>query len=142
MSVLWLNSDRLIREIEQAPEAIGEAIADELEKAGDEIKDKAKAKAPVLTGELKESIKCRTTRKGAKSSVRIFADYPKTEKFRKSKTRKQAAGSRAYYAFAVEYGTKRAKAQPFLMPAAEEVGNKLPERLEKVLSATLDRVVK
>lgn len=174
-SVRWLNSDRLIREIEKAPEAIGEAIADELERAGNEIQRKAKENlernGSVQTGALRDSIKVKPTRNGARTSVRVVADIPKggktyaaddyrtyTRKGRgkarkgageKTRQLRHKAGEQRYYAFAVEYGfkhkarggMKHVAARPFLMPAAREVGNKLPDRLDKVMGAVLDRVV-
>lgn len=137
MSVKFIDSDKLLKSFKELPEKMNTALGDELEKIGEEIRDEAKRLAPVRTGALRESIKKKVWRRSGQTTVKVLADYPKTGKFRKTKTRKQVAGSKEYYAFAVEYGTKHVKAQPFLMPAAR----KAEDGLEKRVSSSMDVVL-
>ena len=110
------------------------------------IAEDIKARAPIGTreprkgagvGRLKDSIKVRKIvgNKGAKLSIKIEADYPRNAGRRKNKTRKQAAGSKEYYAFAVEYGTRKMEAQPFMAPAlaakAQQVYDKMRSAMEE-----------
>jgi HK97 gp10 family phage protein len=100
-----------------------------LQEGAEMVAEDARGRAPVGTreprkgagvGRLKMSIKAKKVsgRKGAaKLGVRVIADYPNNASTHKSKTKKQAAGGKEYYAFAVEYGTKKMPAQPFMAPA-------------------------
>ena len=139
MSVKVIGSDKLLKAFAELPEKMNKALGDELEKTGEEIRDEAKRLAPVRTGALRESIKKRVWRRNGRTTVKVLADYPKTGKFRKTKTRKQAAGSREYYAFAVEYGTKHVEAQPFLMPAARKAEDGLERRVSSNMAIVLDK---
>lgn len=80
---------------------------------GSIVAEKARGRAPVRTGRLRESIFARQTGKGTLSVV---------------------AG--APYASFVEYGTRRMKARPFLRPAMAEVEGEI-ERLTQELVSRL-----
>ncbi|MDY2649153.1 MAG: HK97-gp10 family putative phage morphogenesis protein [Pyramidobacter porci] len=142
MSVKVIGSDKLLKGFKELPEKMNKALGDELEKTGEEIRDEAKRLAPVRTGALRESIKKRVWRRNGRTTVKVLADYPKTGRYRKAKTRKQAAGSREYYAFAVEYGTKHVEAQPFLMPAARKAENGLEQRVSSNMDIVLNKEFK
>lgn len=142
MSVKVIGSDKLLKGFKELPEKMNKALGDELEKTGEEIRDEAKRLAPVRTGALRESIKKRVWRRNGRTTVKVLADYPKTGRYRKAKTRKQAAGSREYYAFAVEYGTKHVEAQPFLMPAARKAEDGLEQRVSSNMDIVLNKEFK
>lgn len=142
MSVKVIGSDKLLKGFKELPEKMNKALGDELEKTGEEIRDEAKRLAPVRTGALRESIKKRVWRRNGRTTVKVLADYPKTGRYRKAKTRKQAAGSREYYAFAVEYGTKHVEAQPFLMLAARKAENGLEQRVSSNMDIVLNKEFK
>lgn len=142
MSVKIIGSDKLLKAFKELPEKMNKALGDELEKTGEEIRDEAKRLAPVRTGALRESIKKRVWRRNGRTTVKVLADYPKTGRYRKTKTRKQAAGSREYYAFAVEYGTKHVEAQPFLMPAARKAEDGLERRVSSNMDIVLNKEFK
>lgn len=142
MSVKFIGSDKLLKGFKELPEKMNKALGEELEKVGEEIRDEAKRLAPVRTGALRDSIKKRAYRRNGRTTVKVLADYPKTGKYRKTKTRKQAKGAKEYYAFAVEYGTKRMEAQPFLMPAARKAENGLEQRIGSSMELVLDRELK
>lgn len=97
-----------------------------LRTATDAVRDEAKRLAPVKTGALRDSIKARTWREDLSGVV--YADYPNTGRVTKSRTKKQRAGARVYYATVVEYGRRKANAddsekrpgaRPFLRPAVK-----------------------
>lgn len=142
MSVKVIGSDKLLKAFKELPEKMNKVLGDELEKTGEEIRDEAKRRAPVRTDALRESIKKKAWRRNGRTTVKVLADYPKTGRYRKAKTRKQAAGSREYYAFAVEYGTKHVEAQPFLMPAARKAENRLEQRVSSNMDIVLNKEFK
>lgn len=114
-----------------APEELRKKTFSVLEDRAEAIRADAAARAPVKTGALRRSIKKVVSEKTL--MAKVFADYPEGGMRNKSKTRKQAAGSRRYYAFAVEFGTKKAPAQPFLNPAARAGEAATNSALEAVL---------
>lgn len=108
----------------------------ELVKGGKVICEDAKKRAPVLTGDLKESIKVKEHEKDL--FVAVEADYPKTVKYRKGKgSRKSPEGGRVYYAFAMEFGTRKDPAQPFLGPALEANEDEVEERILDAIEEAL-----
>jgi HK97 gp10 family phage protein len=108
--------------------AVREKVFEELARGGERICEDAKKRVPVRTGDLKQSLKVRRYKKSL--AVAVEADYPKTAKYRKGKgSKKSPGGSRVYYAFAVEYGTRKDPAQPFLGPALEANEDAIEERL-------------
>lgn len=120
---------RVAEKLKKAGEgAVREKVFEELARGGERICEDAKKRVPVRTGELKQSLKVRRYKKSL--AVAVEADYPKTVKYRKGKgSKKSLSGSRIYYAFAVEYGTRKDPAQPFLGPALEANEDAIEERL-------------
>lgn len=106
-----------------------------LNKGADTARDEAKRRAPVLTGALRDSLKAKSSKK--KLEAYVFADYPKNGKRRKSDTKKQKAGQKDYYAFAVEYGTRHSPAQPFFNPAVDVATGKLDAEMEKMMKEAI-----
>lgn len=105
-------------------QGIQEKVKEGMKAGAELIAEDARSRAPIGTreprkgagtGRLKASIKVKMAKKGI--SAVVEADYPRNAGRRKNKTRKQAAGSKEYYAFAVEYGTRKMEAQPFMAPA-------------------------
>lgn len=116
-------------------------VFDAIKSGAEVVADDARARAPMGTreprkgagvGRLKASIKVTATKKRF-ISAKVEADYPRNAGTRKSKTRKQAAGSKEYYAFAVEYGTRKMAAQPFLAPALAAKGGQVFEKVERAM---------
>lgn len=67
------------------------------------------------TGALRDSLKVRQNRRSL--LAKVVATYPKTRKI-KGKRGLAAEDKKRYYAFAIEYGTKKRYQTPFLHPAA------------------------
>lgn len=86
--------------------AVGEIVEDAGPRASAEaIVDAARARVPVVTGELRDSIQV------TEAGVEVGADY----------------------GVFVEYGTSDTEAQPFLRPAADEIGTKPADLLAAAL---------
>jgi len=115
----------------EAPLKLREKTFKALEERAEAIRADAASRAPVRTGALRRSVKKMVSEKTL--TAKIFCDYPDTGGRNKRKTRKQTAGSRRYYAFAVEFGTKKAPAKPFLFPAARAGEAATNSALEAVL---------
>lgn len=124
-------------------ETLENKIKEAMKEGAEIIAADARSRAPVGTreprpgvgvGRLKASIKAGKVKggKGKRLGVRVEADYPKNAGTRKNKTAKQAAGSKEYYAFAIEYGTRKMPAQPFLAPA---LAAKAPDVFGKIQNA-------
>lgn len=120
-------------------EIIQEKVREAVKSGAEVVAEDARARAPMGTreprkgagvGRLKASIKVKMPKRGI--SAKVEADYPRNAGTRKSKTKKQKAGSKEYYAFAVEYGTRKMKAQPFMAPAAAA---KAPQVFDKMRRA-------
>jgi HK97 gp10 family phage protein len=95
------------------------------------IRDAAKRKAPVRTGNLQKNIVVKRLPKG---EATLTSEHIVTVRRGKLTKKQRAAGLvDAFYATFVEYGTARAAAQPFLRPAYDE--NK-----EKAVQAIKDRI--
>lgn len=117
MAVKAYGDRVVIEELRRLQDGVlADKIGGAVKQAAELIKDEAQKRVPERTGALKNSIKAKMT---AKLRGKVFCDYPNTGRLRKTKTKKQAAGSKEYYAFAVEYGTRHMKEQPFLKPAGE-----------------------
>ena len=89
-------------------------VADNLDKAGEWVAERARQLAPVRSGRLKKGIDYLVVAKGEEISAIIGV---KKE-------------SKAFYARFVEKGTKKTKAQPFLRPAVFD-NQKIIERIVK-----------
>lgn len=97
------------------------------------IRDAAKQKAPVRTGNLKKNIIVKRLPKGESS---LTSEHIVTVRKGKLTKKQQASGlNDAFYAQFVEYGTAKMPAQPFLRPAYDQ--NK-----EKAVQAIKDRISK
>lgn len=127
---------RKLRELEDG--VLREKVFGALQRGGEAVAEEARARVVVDTGRLKESIKVRGYPKTP--AVKVEADYPKNARLRKRKTRKQKAGSKEYYAMAVEYGTRHVPARPFLMPAGEAKARMITDEVEKALEEALHDV--
>ena len=115
----------------EAPLKLREKTFRALEERAESIRADAASRAPVRTGALRRSVKKMVSEKTL--TAKIFCDYPDTGGVNKRKTRKQVAGSKRYYAFAVEFGTKKTPAKPFLYPAARAGEAATNSALEAVL---------
>ena len=121
---------------EMADSELKEKVYAAMLKGGEIVAEEAKRRAPVDSGRLRDSIhvKEKKNKKAVKHvGVTVEADYPANAGTRKSKTSKQAAGSKEYYAFALEYGTRHMDARPFLNPALAEKADEVYALVNKAL---------
>ena len=130
------NDKKALRQLRELREGVlRDRVFEALEQGAQQVAEEAAFRAPKRTGALAKSIKMRANKKSM--TARVYADYPNTGRTRKTKTRKQKAGAREYYAMAMEYGTRRVKAQPFLMPAGEAKAKAVMEGIENAMEDAL-----
>ena len=97
-------------------EEIEKRAMDRLEKAGELVAERARAKVPVRTGKLKDTIRVRRLKGDPKQDVRVYAGN-------------RIKGG-AFYAHMVERGTKKMAAHPFLRPALNQSRNEIKNIVE------------
>lgn len=132
-----VGEDELIKSIRNlADERIRAEVGNALVEAANLVAEDAKGRVPVRMGALRESIRKRVSKK--KLFARVECDYPKgTGKYVRTKKHGEDRSREHYYAFAVEYGTRKDPEQPFLRPAKEAQEGAI---LEKV-GAALERAI-
>lgn len=123
--VIGLNEE--LERLRQAPERLRKKVLEVLEERAEAVRADAASRAPVRTGALRRSIRKQVSEKTL--VAKVYADYPETGEDSKKGRKK----GRKYYAFAVEYGTKRMAAKPFLYPAARAAEARTKTALEEVL---------
>lgn len=136
MTVRALGFAEFARELAQMNDEVREKVYPAIEETAEEILRDAKRRVPVDHGDLRDSLVVRGNKK--KLTARVEAGYPKTGRKVQKGSKKSAAGARVYYAYAVEYGTKHQKEQPFLIPAFENAEEFFVERTAKALEEVLN----
>lgn len=111
-------------------------------KAAFDVEREAKQNAPVDTGALKASIYVSTKGKSdyAKASADAKAIQPKAEIFPEEKAQEELEaiiGVGVDYGEAVEHGTTRQRAQPYMTPAVEKIRPQFEKAVEKVLESVV-----
>ena len=127
--------DRDVREaikfLEELPGKLDEtAHQDAMRAAARVVAAEAKQLVPVRTGNLRDSIRVRSSPKKYKPGALVIASGSKK------------AGTKGYHAKLVEYGTVKTKARPFLEPAARTTVAKQVKAAAKAAGKSFERVVK
>lgn len=117
------------------PGKIEDKVFDAITDGVNRIRGEAKRRVPVDTGRLRFSLQARSFRD--KMYGVVYADYPKNRALHKSTTKRQKAGTPDYYAMCVEYGTRRQKAQPFLIPAAKKLRPWITKQIKQVMEGAV-----
>lgn len=134
MPVSVYGDKEIIKELQNLKDGLlDEKLHDAIQVGTALIWAEARQRVPIDTGALKQSIKTKVK----KLTGTVYCDYPNTGRFRKTKTKKQAAGAKEYYAFAVEFGTKNMKEQPFLIPAAEARSPEIEQEMQKAMKEAI-----
>lgn len=113
-------------------EDMGDVAQDILEQASKEAAEivlaSAKQKVPVDTGKLRDSldIKLEKTRRESKKIWQVYS--------------KGVSKGGVRYGFAVEGGTYKMKAQPFLRPALDENKERIKDKIGEVIGARLEAI--
>ena len=100
-------------------ERIAAEVASAIEEAAALVEARAKELCPVRTGRLRDSIRAEVTE--------IAGDVLRAE-----------VGTDVPYAAAVEMGTRRSAAQPFLFPALEACGEDVRRLIETAVRRAMD----
>lgn len=106
-----IETEKFIAELEKLSNDVKEKVKRELVWAGVETQNRARVNCPVDTGTLRNSI-----------TYEPKGDFD------------VVVGAYTDYASYVEYGTRKMNAQPYLIPAFEEVSKELYTRLQQILS--------
>ena len=114
--------DVLAAEYDHLVNQVVRKVAFDLEKG-------AKARAPVLTGFLRSSIYVRTE---DSSDMALSGSGPSFPEVEAPGHNNALVAVGAEYGIYVEFGTHRASARPYLVPAAEAVRQPFQQALEKV----------
>lgn len=139
------DMDKLYKKFERLQrKELRDKTYERLRKLTDMVMEEAKRRAPVKTGALRDSIKARSWKKSRNTPNKmrgvVYADYPNTGRRTKRKTKKQAAGARVYYAFAIEYGTRHTPPRPFLRPALRSKAQFIKHEFDEMLKEALKNV--
>jgi HK97 gp10 family phage protein len=123
------------------PKLARKALRRAVGKVGDFWVNEAKSRAPVDTGDLRDSIakKVTTSKKGNDLSAKVSVGPMYNSKSRKPGDSSQ---NPATYALFVELGKKSKSATPFLRPMFDTTGDKAIEILADTLREDLDDVVR
>ena len=93
-----------------------------------EVRDEAKDRVPVDSGNLRSAIKAER-RRGTRGSIEASVNV----------TSGEAAKRDGWYWRFVEFGTRLKGARPFLLPASESVAARLDDLLSQLFVARYDR---
>ncbi len=108
-----------------------------------EIRDAAKARVGVDTGNLKKSIRTYRRKAASRSQVyfAVWAGGTVLDKKRKGRYRSKANPDRAdvYYAHYHEYGTSRSRANPFMRSALNEASEQAIDAIASVIKQDFTR---
>jgi len=110
MSVEIIGGDRIKAKLLRVEGGMDANVRAALDKVADQVKEDAKALCPVDTGSLKASIRKEAVARPADNIWEVgvraggYVTNPKSHKI-------------VNYAIHVEFGTSRARAQPFMRPA-------------------------
>lgn len=117
--------DRALQEL--AWPAARRALRKGMRKGANVVRDEARAKAPVRTGNLKRRIRTRERRE-ENGDLRFAIEVPRS----------------AFYGRFLEYGTSKMAAKPFLRPAAEakteEAVTAMRDALQEAIAVELMKV--
>lgn len=129
---------RLIKALEKLPKEADDQIAEEVERAAQDIESQAKKDVPVGTPES-------TGIKGYKGgtlrdSIRVVKKSKKTYSIVADAKSKQKGGRLQPYSAFVEFGTSKMNARPFLYPAFFKYRGELTDSIERAVKKLLDKI--
>ncbi len=114
-----------------------------VQQGANEIRDAAKARVGVKTGNLKKSIRTYRRRSRNRSEVyfAVWAGGTVPDKKRKGRYRSKTNPEKAdvYYAHHHEYGTSRSRANPFMRSALAEAAEQAIDAIASVIKQDFTR---
>ena len=118
------NTEALIKDLRAAQVDVQEDARAVLKEQSAAIRSDAQGRCPVDKGILKRSIRATVAKKKLEATVSAGGKVGSID---------------TYYAQFVEFGTKKAKAQPFLFPAARAHDEETQEKLKTVMYAAIKK---
>lgn len=142
------GGDKLLKVLRTLDKEMTEPVRQVVASAAAEVESGAKARVPVDTGELRDSIEARLRFKGLGAQVGVFRNTRAIRTLSKAliaggvavKTARKAARKVvgfAFYGHFLEFGTVNMPAQPFLFPAWAAVRNKVMPAMASAAKAVL-----
>lgn len=122
------GAEDLVQLFQDMEETAEEILENATKKAADMVLDEAKRRVPVRTGKLKDSLEIKKEKR--KKKIKAVHQV-------RSKGVSQGG---VRYAFAVENGTRLARAQPFLRPAVDENRQKIINIIKEEIENALERL--
>ncbi len=117
LKVRIVGADELDRKLQRMPEQVREGARRAVREEVDETADDLRRDAPVLTGNLRDSIKKRIAKKTLSGTVAITAKYAE---------------------FVIR-GTEDTPANDFVTPVTEDTRRRFPDRLREAVRAEMRR---
>ena len=120
--------EELVKVFEKMPEVAQEALDSASKEAANVVLQSAKRNCPVKSGKLRDSldIKAEKTSKPTKRSYQVYS--------------KGVSQGGVRYAFAVEAGTSKAPAKPFLRPALDENKENIKKTISEKIIEEIDKL--
>lgn len=136
----------LRRAFDNVTPEIERALAREVRTTTLEVVDGAKSRVPVLSGELRDTIRADFSANGLFGFIK--AGYGNLRRrthakidSKRRRRRKAADTSPGVYAMVVEFGSTKQAAQPYMFPALEAARAGFESRAEAALEPALQRAV-
>ncbi|MEI6796615.1 MAG: HK97-gp10 family putative phage morphogenesis protein [Methanomassiliicoccales archaeon] len=120
VSVTIKGLDELAAKLQHLGEEVRTKAKEEIMTSALEIESRAKELCPVDTGRLRSSIRTDSSTEGEELGATVFTDVD--------------------YAPYIELGTSRMAAQPFLVPAVEQVAPQMIRNLETIIQNATEKV--
>lgn len=141
MTVKVIGIKELQKAIQEKRNEIYAALDEAAKEAADIVRDDAKSRAAVLTGEMRDSIvtAVRFQNDGA-VSYNAEIDGQKAPELRKKISNPREGGRKdSFYPAIIELGTSRVPAQPYMRPALYENKNAIKRIFSSKIKAVIDR---
>ncbi len=138
MTFRVVGFDEFAADLEKASVNVRKAAVEVINQTAEIIRRNTKIQVAKDSWDLRDSVKVNPAEEKQKSiAATIYYDYPKSGRLIKNNTEKARAGSRVYYAYAQEFGTKTHRAHPALYPSLDQEEEKYVEDLGNELAALL-----
>jgi len=121
--------DRLTRRMNAIPKAVREAVKPALIQSGEELVDRMKALAPVDTGKLRDSITATMPGEATPPYSQPGGSHVVAE----NQVIVTAGNKEVRYAHLPEYGTAKARAQPYFWPAYRLSKKRIQNRIKRAM---------
>lgn len=143
-----VGMDRAALKLAMVHPEVQQRVVTAIEQTTNDALSEARARVPVLSGELRDTLRREYSKTGLAGYVKAGFGKLARKRFKgeKRKTRalrglkEESAELRGVYAAVVEFGSVKKPARPYLVPAVESVRNAHNTRIADAVRAGLDDV--